>query len=419
MATWIALRYLVARGSPLTYVSRLALLGLILSVAVLVIVLSIVNGFERELRERVLGMLPHVTAYGYGGLTDDELHQLGHDEVLASYGLAGLAPFVAGTVLIAADQAGKDADAELRIESAGMTGIEPATYRRVNDVEKHLAGGDLDVLNGSKYGVIVGASLATKLAVEVGDSVRLILPIGSVSPAGVVPRQRRFTVLDTFDSQSQLDSQSVFVLIDTAAKLMRTGDRVHGVEGRLLDLFDSTAARAYLTDTFGASRVRVRTWMGSGHGSLYQAIGVQKLTMFVLLSFLVAVAAFNLVSGLMMIVEQRRTDVAILRTLGCNTRTLLTVFMTLGVVLALCGICIGLATGVVVASQLPSLFAWASSELSLELMTQYFIAYLPVDVRSGDLLGIAGAASALALIATLYPAWRATRLAPSVVLAHE
>ena len=415
MATWIALRYLIARGSPLTYVSRLALLGMILSVAVLVIVVSVVNGFERELKERVLGVLPHISAFGYGGLTAGELRQVDDSEAAADHGIEALSPFIAGTVLLAVNSE----RGGLSIETASMTGIDPTSYRAVTDLERYAASGSLDSLSEQKYGVLVGASLAGKLGLAVGDSVRLILPIGSVSPAGVVPRQRRFTVVDTFASQSQLDSQSVFVHIDTAARLMRTGERVHGVEGRLIDLFDSAAARDYLSDTLGANRVRVRSWMSSHNGSLYQAIGVQKLTMFVLLSFLVAVAAFNLVSGLMMIVEQRRTDVAILRTLGSSTQTLLALFLSLGFALALLGILLGLLVGVLIANQLPALFTWASGKLAVDLMSQYFIAYLPVDVRAEDIVVIAGAASILAILATLYPAWRATRLAPSAVLAHE
>jgi len=193
---------------------------------------------------------------------------------------------------------------------------------------------------------------------------------------------------------------------------------VHGVQGRLQDLFNTEPARAALYRGLGEDRVRVRSWMTS-QGNLYQAIAVQKLTMFILLSFLVAVAAFNLVSGLMMIVEQRQNDIAVLRTLGSDTASVVWLFCTLGLMLAVGGIAAGLLLGSGIAVALPGLFNGVSAALDLNLMSQYPISYLPVDVRLADLLQVGAAALLLTLAATLYPAWRAARLLPSRVLAHE
>lgn len=407
LSVWIALRYLLAKNSALSYVSRLALLGLILSVAVLVVVVSVVNGFERELRERVLGVLPHITAEGYAGLTMPEV-----TEFLARGphpGLLALTPYVSGTVLLSANG---------KIHGAGITGVEPSSYAQVTDLVDYTQAGTLDALRDTRYGIVLGARLANMLALAVGDRVLVVLPVGAVTPAGAVPRQRHFTVVDVFDSQSQLDGQTALISIASAQRLFRTGKRVHGVQGRLADLFQVETPRRILYDQLGEQRVRVRSWM-STHGNLYQAIAVQKLTMFVLLSFLVAVAAFNLVSGLMMIVEQRKNDVAILRTLGTSSGSVLLLFCVLGMILAVSGIALGLAVGVLAAMGLPHLYASVSSLFELDLMTQYFIAYLPVDVRAEDLGQICFAALALALFASIYPAWRAARLLPSRVLAHE
>ncbi len=407
LPAWIASRYLLARGSALSYVSRLALLGLVLSVAVLVVVLSVVNGFERELRERVLAVLPQISATSFNGLSEEDVAALLDAELPPE--ITGLAPFVSGTVLFAAND---------KIAGATLTGIDPGRYDAVSDMPTYTTRGNLEGLNLERYGVILGGRLAEQLDLGAGDTVLLVLPVGAVTPAGAVPRQRRFHVVDVFDSQSQIDSQSAFVSLSTAQRLFRTGTRVHGVQGRLADLFDSSAARDFLYERLGADEVRVRTWM-STFGPLYQAIAVQKLTMFLLLSFLVAVAAFNLVSGLLMIVEQRRNDVAILRTLGSETGGVMMLFLLMGLVLAGFGIGLGLLVGAGVAASLPLIYATLSNAGDLNLMSQYIISYLPVDVRLADLLQIAGGALLLSVGASIYPAWRATRLLPSRVLAHE
>jgi lipoprotein-releasing system permease protein len=403
----MALRYLFARRSALSYVSRLALMGLVLSVAVLVIVLSIVNGFERELRDRVLGVLPHVTTQVATGLDQEEWQNLVADQPFP--GLLALAPYVSGTALLAAND---------KIQGISLTGIDASSYAKVTDLVKYTRSGNYDALQDARYGIVLGARLATSLALDLGDQVLVVLPVGAVTPVGAVPRQRRFEVVDIFDSQSQLDGQLALINLTSAEKLFRTVGKVHGLQGRLLDLFETDAAEIAMRNQFADRGVRVRTWKDT-HGNLYQAIAVQKLTMFVLLSFLVAVAAFNLVSGLMMIVEQRKNDVAVLRTLGAGALLVMALFCTLGLLLAISGIVIGVLVGAAVATGLPGFYALMTQWFSLDLMSQYFIAYLPVDVRLQDLLQIALAAFVLTLLATLYPAWRAAKLLPSRVLAHE
>ena len=404
---WIALRYLFARNSALSYVSRLALLGLILSVFVLVVVLSIVNGFERELRERVLAVLPHVTAYSESGLPADALAMA--EDVGYPPDLMALAPFVSGNILLAANG---------RIAAASLTGIVPDSYSQVTDIADYTGAGNLHALASTRYAVVVGQRIAEELQVGIGDKVLVVLPVGGVTPAGVVPRQRRFEVVDLFSSNSQLDGQSVFTGLPAAQRLFRTGDRVHGVQGRLLDLFSIESARRFLYTTFAEHQVSVVSWKNT-FGNLYQAIAVQKLTMFVLLSFLLGVAAFNLVSGLMMIVEQRQNDVAVLRTMGARTSTVVPLFCCLALILSNAGIVFGLLLGAGVALGLPHLYAALTSAFDLDLMSQYIIGYLPVDVRLADLWRIGLGALLMTLIASIFPAWRATRLLPSRVLAHE
>jgi len=245
-----------------------------------------------------------------------------------------------------------------------------------------------------------------------------MLPNSQISIAGAIARQRRFEIIGVFESQSQLDGSGVFVSLRSAQLLLRMRGQIHGFQGRLTDLFAIYDARQFLEQAVTAERLFVRSWM-STHGNLYQAVAVQKVTMFILFSFLVAVAAFNLVSGLMMMVEQRKSDIAVLKSMGADNRSLLKVFCCLGLLLGGGGTLLGLFLGVSLALFLSWLYAQFASGFGLDLMGQYFISYLPVDVQMADLLIVAAISTALTLLASLYPALQATRLLPSRILANE
>ncbi|HEX7035959.1 MAG TPA: lipoprotein-releasing ABC transporter permease subunit [Pseudomonadales bacterium] len=397
-------RYAFSRRSTLSFISLVAVSGLALSVAVLVVVVSVINGFERELEERVLGVLPHVTVDGRSPLPVREQDRA----LLGSVrGVIGVAPIVQGVGLAAVSD---------RVAGVLITGIVPDAYRAVSDYARHVVG---DVgLEAGAYQVILGAGVARELGAGVGDDVSLVLPAATVTPAGLFPRQKRFRVSGILRSQSEVDARAAYVHLDDARKLFRLGDRIHGYQLRLDDLFDADAVAGAAVNRLGRERVVARSWTRT-HGNLYHAIGVQKSTMFVLLSFLVAVAAFNLVSTLVMVVNQRSGDIAILRTLGSGTGTLVGAFVLLGVLLGALGIVTGAAAGTAVAFGLPHLYAWVTQTFELDLMNQYFVSYLPVEVRFEDLTGIVLTALGLCVLSTFYPAWRAARVAPSQVLAHE
>lgn len=397
----IALRYLRATSRTVTGVGRLALLGLAISVAVLVIVISVVNGFERELRERVMALLPSIKVH------HREVSRPQPLEPDAAAGIVGVALVVEGSVLLTANK---------KLKGAQLTGIDPANYSGVSAIAKFTQSGHLGILEERRFSVVLGSVLAEELGVGVGDTLRLILPTGPTTAAGPVPRQREMFIADIVDSSSQLDSLAVFTTRETALKLFR-GAQNTKTHVRLDDLFTVAPALELLRSTYG-EEVRIDTWMDT-YGPLYQAIAVQKLTMLVLLSFLVAVAAFNLVSGLIMIVERRREDVAIMSTFGMQSDNIMQLFLVLGGSLAAAGICIGLALGVGLAWVIPIAFTTLSEGFGVELMSQYFIAYLPVDVRVVDLLTIAGTSMLLAVMAVVVPARRATKFEPSRILAHE
>jgi lipoprotein-releasing system permease protein len=367
-------RYALTRRSSISFISFVAVAGLALSVAVLVVVVSVINGMERELKERVFGMLPHLTLYGREPFSVEPEELAALAEVP---GVEGVSPL---------------------IEQAGLAAV-----------SDRVAG---------EFGIFLGAGVAKSLAVNVGDRVTLVLPSATVTPAGLFPRQKRFQVRGIVRSRSEIDSRAVYVAAPDAMRLLRTGGRVHGYQLRVSDLFAADAVAREAILMLNRMDLFPRSWMRT-HGNLYHAIGVQKTTMFVLLSFLVGVAAFNLVSTLVMVVDQRRGDVAILRTLGSDSRTVLWTFVLLGTTLGLIGIVAGLLVGGLVSLSLPGFYLWVTERFSLDLMSQYFVNYLPVEVRFEDMVGISVTALVLSILSTLYPAWRAIRLKPSEVLAHE
>ncbi len=404
VALELGARYALTRKSAISFISFVAVAGLALSVAVLVVVISVINGMERELEERVFGMLPHLTLHGREPLRPDPA---AIDSLEALPDVKGAAPFV--------QQAGLAAVSD-RVTGVLITGIDDR-YDSVSDLYQYLEG-DAGALEAGGFGIFLGAGVAKALGVSIGDKVSIVLPSATVTPAGLFPRQKRFAVLGIVRSRSELDARAAYVHQADARRLLRLGEHVHGYQLRVTDLFAAeTVARSALNQ-LGDRNLFPRTWMRT-HGPIYHAIGVQKTTMFVLLSFLVGVAAFNLVSTLVMVVDQRRSDVAILRTLGSDSRTVVWAFLLLGTTLGLIGIVAGLLVGVLVSLLLPDFYLWLTDSLSVDLMSQYFVNYLPVEVRVSDLLGISLTALVLSMLSTLYPAWRAVKLKPSEVLAHE
>jgi lipoprotein-releasing system permease protein len=406
LAANIGMRYAVSRRSFISFISTVAISGLVLSVAVLLIVTSVMNGFERELRERVLGVVPHLTLHGSQPIRD---WQGLASNARAVPGVTGAAPFIQGAGLVAVGQ-----------QSIGVsiTGIAPGLHPQVSDVAAYVENGGLDSLVPGDFGVLIGARVAERLGLVVGDSVTLVLPEASVSLAGLTPRQKRVTVTGLIDTRSELDGRSVYLHIEDAARLFRLGDRVHGLQLRTEDLFAVGAMAERLRAMPHDEPFRLTSWMRM-HGNLYQAIGFQRATMFLLLSLLVGVAAFNLVSSLIMVVNQRQGDVAILRTLGAGNRTILGTFIMLGSLVGLLGVGLGIGLGLLGAYLIQDGYLWLEQQFGWNLMSQYFVTYLPSEVRLADVLTVAIVALGLCVLSTLYPAWRAARLKPADVLRYE
>lgn len=434
IAVELGWRYAFARGSSLSLIGNIAICGLALSIAVLVLVVSVINGFERELERRVFAVLPHLSLYGREPLPENRA-ELDLLESLPSVQAA--VPFVQAVGLAA----GAD-----KVQGMLLTGILPEGYERVSEVGRHVDSGDpgqapgslagaslaagpgdlaaapdgtgLGRLQSGAFRVILGSRLAARLGVGLGDKITLVLPSATITPAGAFPWQKRFEIAGLLRSRSELDNRAAFVHLADAQRLLRLRGRVQGYQVRLQNFHAAERAARDSLAVLGQDRFFARSWMRT-HGNLHRAIDVQKTTMFVLLAFLVGVAAFNLVSTLVMAVEQRGADVAILKTMGADTGSLMGSFILLGTLIGGIGIAVGIALGCLGALALPGMFGWINDTFTLDLMSRYFINYLPVDVRLGDLAAIAGTAFVLCLLSTAFPARRVAAMLPRQVLAHE
>jgi lipoprotein-releasing system permease protein len=410
-AAWIGLRYLRARqGSRFVgFVSGIAITGIALGVFTLIVVLSVMNGFERDLGRRILDVVAHATLEGDGGRLDDWREIA--DRTARAAGVVAVAPFVEGRGMVVAGE---------RSAAVDLRAVQPAAERRVSALERHLSGRGFDELVPGRWRILLGRGLAEKLGVSTGEGVLVVIAQGNVTPAGVAPRMRRFTVAGFIDAgMYEFDQGLALVHVDDARRLFRLGDSVTG----LRYTFDDPASagqriRAIAEGLEG--RYYISDW-SRRQGNFFRSIQVTKSIMFFVLLMVVAVAAFNIISTLVMVVKEKRADIAILRTLGGSPRDMLAIFMTQGSIIGLLGTVIGVGLGLLVAANVTSIASGLERITGIALVDPrvYFISELPSEIRPGDIVLIASVALALGVLATLYPAWRAARTQPAESLRHE
>jgi lipoprotein-releasing system permease protein len=408
---FLGLRYL--RASPkrgfVSLIAGIAITGLALGVAVLIVVLSVMNGFEEELRTRILSLTAHATISGLEGRIADWRPQV--DKVAHFPGVVAAAPYIEQQAMMTrADK------------SAGvlMQGVMPDAERRVADLTRHLLAGHLSDLESGKYRVILGKALADELDARVGDRVVIMVAEGDVTPVGVLPRMRTFTVAGILSiGMYEYDRRIALVAMQDAAKLLRMGDDITGIRLNVADLYAAPRIVRAAAIALGGG-YEVDDWTNQ-HVNFFRSIEITKRMLFLILSLVVAVAAFNIVSTMVMVVKDKRRDIAILRTFGSSPRSVLSVFIVQGSLIGGLGIVGGVVLGVLIAFNLQELVHGLESIVGFKFLDArvYFMSDLPAHVRLSDVTRICGVAFVLACLSTLYPAWRAARLLPAESLRND
>lgn len=406
----IGLRYARAKRSNhfISFISFSSIAGLALGVMVLITVLSVMNGFDRELRQRILGMVPHATLWGNPEL-DDWRSTAKLVEKMPD--VVGVAPHIQAQVMF---QSGSS------VHGAVLNGVNPEMEKKVSIIDENMATGSLDALSDTRFGIVLGAQLAKMLRVKIGDKVTAILPKANVSIAGVAPVLKRFTVVGTFEVGAELDSGLAYINIADAAKLKRYKE--DSIEALRISFDDLFVASSRIWDIARAvpGQNRVSDWTRT-HGNLFQAIKMEKTMIGLLLLLIVAVAAFNIVSTLVMVVTDKRNDIAILRTMGLTSGQVMWVFVVQGIFIGMLGTLIGVVLGVTLALNISEILAGLQTLLDVQFLSSdvYFINYLPSQLEWSDVKVIVTSAFIMTVVATIYPAWRASKVEPAEALRYE
>lgn len=408
---FIGLRYTRAkrRNHFISFISAISILGIALGVTALITVLSVMNGFENELRQRILSMASHATIASYsGGLN-------GWQQIAATANahprVLGTAPYVEGQVMMVNGR---------QVSGALIRGIEPALEPQVSDVGEKMQVGQLESLRAGEYGIVLGAELAQFLGVFSGDKLMLVMPDAQITPVGVLPRVKRFTVTGIYKvGMYEYDRSMAFMHIQDAAKLMKLDAGVTGVRLKLDDMFAARSVTRQLIASLPED-LWVSDWTYK-HANFFRAIKTEKTVMFVILALIVAVAAFNIVSTLIMVVTDKQADIAILRTLGASPRSILWIFLVQGSIIGWFGTMLGVVFGIALSLNAPEFIAWVETVMEMKFLSPdvYYISDLPSDLKTTDVIRVALLSFFLTMVATLYPALNASKTQPAEALRYE
>jgi len=409
----IGRRYLRSSGNRfLSFISLISMLGVAIGVAVLIVVLSVMNGFERELRERILTVTSHASVMAFGGTLED--WPALRERALVQPGVEAVAPYVEGEALLISE-VGDGASTALVLR-----GVDPLLEASVSGIGERLQSGSLGELRSGAFRVLLGSEVATRLGLRAGDPVVLAIAEGTVTPAGVLPRMRRFTVAGVFHSgMYEIDNGLALTSLDDAGRLFRTRDGASGLRLRVTDPLRAPSIARDVAAGLGGG-LYVEDW-SQRHANFFRSIELTKRMMFFILLLVVAVAAFNIVSTLVMAVKDKQPDIAILRTLGARPTSVLAVFGTQGTVIGLLGTLAGVVLGVLLSVNLEALVHGLERLIGTSFMdaSVYLMSDLPATVEVSDVTLVASTAFALCCLSTLYPAWRAARTQPARALRHE
>ncbi len=409
---FVGLRYIRAkrRNQFISFISLTSILGIILGVTALITVLSVMNGFVTELRERILSMTSHVVVSGFDGELRDWQSVATTIQERESRVLS-LAPFIQGEGMLTAGQ---------QVKGVMVRGVMPEEESKVSDVARKMISGEFSDLKGGNYNIILGRGLARSLGVMEGDKVTLVTPKALSTPAGILPRLKRFTVTGVFEvGHNEYDTALAFVHIEDAAKLYRMGDNVSGIRLKLDDLFAATEVSTRLAEYLRGA-FWVTDWTRQ-HANFFRAVQLEKRMMFLILMIIVIVAAFNILSALVMVVTDKQSDIAILRTLGASPRSIMIIFMVQGTIIGIAGTLLGMAGGVSLALNVDTVVPFIERLFGIQFMPAdvYYISDFPSELHWDDVFQICSFAFLISVFATLYPAWNASRTQPAEALRYE
>ncbi len=408
LALFIGLRYTRAERSNrfISFISLISMVGLTLGVAVLITVLSVMNGFDRELKTRILGMVPQATVTSAEVISD---WQPLADRIKAEDPeVAAVAPFIQLQGMLTSNG---------QVAGIMVTGIEPEYEKNVSIINNHMTEGSIDTLQSGDFNIVLGQEMVQSLGLNIGDKVTLVLPEASPSPAGVIPRFKRFTLTGVFDISPDVNTLAAFISMNDAAKLLRLPDGAQGIRLKLNDIFQAPIA-AQKAAAIAPAQLYPSDWTQT-HGNLFGAIQMEKAMVGLLLFLIILVAAFNIVSSLVMLVTDKKADIAILKTFGASPRLITQVFMVQGVVIGFIGTVAGTVLGIIFALTVSDILGFINQVFGLNLFDAYFVNYLPSQLRLIDVVLITGASFVLSFLATIYPARRAARIQPAQTLRYE
>ena len=408
----VGLRYTRARkGSGrntfISFIALISMAGIALGVAALIVVLSVMNGFQLELRNRILSVASHVEIRGFPDLQNPAAVA---EAARKNPRVVATAPYVNGQAMLASGDVNR---------GALLRGIDPAQEEKVADIGLHMRRGTLESLTPGSFNIVPGVELARALGVSVGDSVVVITPQGTVTPAGALPRIKSFKVSGIFEvGMFEFDSGLALINLEDAERLYRL-DNATGVRLKLDDMFAAPRVAMELAQTMPQD-TEVRDWTRN-HANFFRAVAIEKRVMFIILTLIVAVAAFNIVSAQVMVVTDKQADIAILRTLGAAPSSVMAIFMIQGALIGIIGTLIGVVSGVLLALNVETVVPAIERAFQIQFLDKsvYYISDLPSDLQSADVITIAAIALVLALVATIYPSFRAARVNPAEALRYE
>jgi lipoprotein-releasing system permease protein len=409
---FIGLRYTRAKRKNhfVSFIALFSMLGIALGVATLITVLSVMNGFDEEIRQRFFSMAPHATVNSYTGEMGEWSAIL--QQVEEFPGVTGVAPYVGGQGMLTHFE---------QVLPIVVVGILPEYEIRVTEVEERLVEGQLTDLQPGEYGLIIGSQMAAELGLLEGDKVNLMIPQASVTPAGLLPRFKRFTVVGIFSAGTgfNFDNALAFMHLRDAQTLFQFGDNVSGLRLKTDNIYHAPTIAARLTQALPGNYF-VGDWTQQ-FGTFFDTIKLEKTMMFLVLMLIIAVAVFNLVSSLVMVVTDKQADIAILRTMGMLPKQIMAIFMVQGLTIGIVGLLLGLGLGLVLAINTTEIVNGIQYLLGQQILanTSYFLDYLPSKILWQDLVKIGGLTLVMSFLATLYPAWRAAKTQPAEALRYE